>query len=572
MMKNLTHIIVILIFSFFNGGSLLYSENQSHERTEGVVESRAVAFNSQEAVILLSNFAEEKVQQVNSLRDKGHQNRSPFSPPVEDVNKTPLQPNKQRDVEIPKEQSSEIVLVQLGAHQIAATADHKKDRDLEYQPLGMIHQEIRSQDTQYDNPVHLDSEVFVHRHAVKSLEDKDSNEGVKSSHEYLTKVISETQDQPYEREFSLNGKAIVYEFSGEGISGILAPEGVNAGKMKNPEDQNEESRLEMETSLTLIKMQDFPRLPQSDSKIQQIESQVPEYNKSSTDVRSRLEALSEWVSDMGRAGSSGELKRLAEHSNDAEVQDYCAENPEDPNCVVLFNALVNQPLRVEDDQNKDSEIKNGEGDRAENDQPKEQEELKEEEVDKEASPQTLEVQESTPLTPEAQVSVTPTNRFEFPMGHPDFYLPWERTTLKAPQFTKVNEPKVSVTAAETVPKMMARLSPQEALLTQMEKLSEDPQDASKYSSLLSEEISNPFFDSNLNPPVRGPSFKLLPIAPLREIRVKYVARSVTSPWVGWQRFQLLFEIFRPYIVADWYWMSWVSQQENQLLRNLGFKE
>jgi len=317
-------------------------------------------------------------------------------------------------------------------------------------------------------------------------------------------------------------------------------------------------------------MQDSSRLSQAGSKIQQSESQVPEYNKNSTDVRSRLEALSEWVSDIGRAGSSGELKRLSEHWNDAEVQDYCAENPEDPNCVVIFNALVNRPLKVEDTQNKDSEIKNGEGDKAEKDQARELEELKEE--DKEDSPQTPEVQESTPLTPEVQANVTPTNRLEFPMGHPDFYLPWKKTTIGAPRFTKINEPEISITAGETVPEMMARLAPQEALLTQMEKLSEDSEDdASKNLNLLSEETSNPFFDSKLNPPVRGPSFKLLPITPLREIRVKYVTRSVTSPWVGWQRFQLLFEIFRPYIVADWYWMLWVSEQENQLLRNLGFK-
>jgi len=90
-----------------------------------------------------------------------------------------------------------------------------------------------------------DPEILDLHHAVKRVEDRDSNDFqvVKSGHEYLAKVISEIEDQPFGPEFSLEGEAIEHEFSGEGISGILNSDRVNVGKMKNPEDQNEESLL-----------------------------------------------------------------------------------------------------------------------------------------------------------------------------------------------------------------------------------------------------------------------------------------------------------------------------------------
>jgi hypothetical protein len=549
MIKSLAHIFIVFSFMLFNVDFYAYSERHSQrdsfrERdSHGLKGVRAVAFGSEEAMELLSDFKEKKIEQVNSLREKGNHYRSPF---------TPLSNEKESPM---NEKKAEVVVVQAELPQAMGLTGHRESfekNEISFESQRQSASEIRN-----------DLKIEMKRY--DGNEDSKDSEGIRLNRHPLT-IKTTVSDSFYEEDMSFNRETV--EFDKRNALEIPDQNNLDTQPAEESKDfYRGASNFEMEAVSPLLRAQalsnasqpSLPELPE----IQEV--MMPEETK--MDVESRLEALSELIFEAGNTGSLEGLKRLAQQWEDAEIQDYCSENPEDPNCMRLFSIFVNRPLKTQETKTADSKNENHSADSDQSVQQASTSENEKQSKEDEKEDSKVVTKSGPPPQVQTNTNASATPSVQMPLGHPDFYLPWERARVGNPRFAKVDKPRMPKTSEETVPQIMARVSSRETLHTQMEKFSEGVESRNK-TALLEE---NPFFDSHLNPPVRGPALKSVPITPVREIRVKYVARPLMSPWMQWQRFQLLLEIFKPYLISDWYWMSWSWQEENQLLRNLGFK-
>jgi len=614
MVKKIFNIFCALSLCFFST-PISYAKEDSHgfERLdEGVINSRAVAFHSAEATSLLSNFKEEKAEQINALRN----NVNVYLPPaskIEQSNKNILKLEKLKDEEEEYTRKS---------------SSEEEDQTLPDEVLMDLPESLPKANLKINKnesgEVHLRSPkiegLIISSALFHSSDEGDSSVNAPSFHKTLEKAISDASSlsnghalsrsisvSPYlggfpsaemDSLFVVESAPLILHLQNQELNAENLDENISEPQEENAEIVSEEAtNPSLESNVQENENSFFlnPKIIPEAIAPQMDVNPIEEYEiQEAPDFSEGLGAFLRSVSEEGFFYSGLVNFEFAKESEDfsgiEEASAQCLENPADAVCQELFVVFISQPLLLESPSVDDEGLtfESFALTAEENDALMMEAGLTPEETqsasfalltsgtnDSNAASNNKKNSSggnnSKNAAEPAQKSVQG-RTIELPLGMPDFYLPWQRAVLHDAKFVKVNAPVLEKAETESLSKVQARVAPEDSLYNVMPKFnSEDTQKVSKKA-----DENNPL-DIDFNFPLKSIFERPLPATFPAKAMIQLQHNIQVSPIssypiqdvpMEWQIYEWFFKYFTDLYYYDWNWMIWLNQEESRFLRKL----